>query len=128
MSSDNVALVHRWMDEVWNKGRTAVIDELMSSRCVVHGLGEDQHGPGGFRPFFTAYRDAFPDLNVHIDDVLSQGDEVAVRWSGSATHLGNGLGFPATGRRATFTGMYFVRIDNGQFVEAWNNFDQLGML
>ena len=128
MSSDNKALVHRWFEEVWNKGRAAAIDEMMATRCVVHGLGPDLHGPEGFKPFHTSYRDAFPDVKVKIDDVVSEGNIVAARWSGTGTHRGNGLGFPATGRPVNFTGMLFVRIDNGKLVEGWNNFDQLGML
>ena len=41
--------------------------------------------------------------------------------------MGNNLGFPATQKRVQFTGMGFVRIVDGKLVEAWNNFDQLGM-
>jgi steroid delta-isomerase-like uncharacterized protein len=124
MSSDNKALVHRWFEEVWNKA----IDELSAARCVVHGLGPDLHGPDEFKPFHTSYRDAFPDLKVKIDDIVGEGSIVAARWSATGTHRGNGLGFSATGRSVDFTGMVFVRIENGQLVEGWNNFDQLGML
>ena len=53
---------------------------------------------------------------------------VAARWSGTGTHRGNSLGFAATNRPARFTGMVFVRIENGQIVEGWNLFNQLGML
>ena len=128
MSSDNKALVHRWFEEVWNRGRAEAIDEMMASGCVVHGLGSDLQGPGGFKLFHTSYRNAFPDVSVKIDDIVSEGSIVAARWSGTGTHRGNGLGFPATGKSVNFTGMVFVRIENGKLVEGWNNFDQLGML
>ncbi len=54
-------------------------------------------------------------------------DIVAARWSGTGTHRGDGLGFPATGRQVRLSGMTFVRIQNGKLVEGWNVFDQLGM-
>ena len=75
-----------------------------------------------------AYRNAFPDLTVRIDDLVAEGDIVAARWSGTGTHRGGGMGFAATGRGIQFSGMVFVRVQNGRLVEGWNNFDQLGML
>lgn len=128
MSTENKALVRRWFEEVWNKGRAAAIDEMLASETVVHGLGTDLHGPAGFKPFHTAYRNAFPDVRIQIDDIVAEGDTVAARWSGTGTHRGDGLGFKATGRHVHFAGMLFVRVERGELVEGWNNFDQLGML
>ena len=91
-------------------------------------MGPDQHGPEGFKPFFKAYREAFPDIQITIEGIVSEGDLAAVRWTAVGTHKGNGLGFPATGKRVELTGMAFVRAEDGRLVEGWNNFDQLGML
>jgi len=128
MSSENKALLRRWFDEVWNSGRVEAIDELLSSDAVIHGLGADTRGPDGFKPFHAAYRSAFPDVALRIDEIVAEGNIVALRWSGTGTHRGAGLGFDATGRRVQFSGMVFARVENGRFVEGWNNFDQLGML
>ena len=128
MSAENKALCRRWFKEVWNEGRTATIDEILAPTAVVHGLGPDQVGPEGFKPFHKQYRAAFPDIHIEVDDLAAEGDIVAIRWSGSGTHTGHDLGFPATNTRVTFTGMVFVRFKNGQLVEGWNLFDQLGML
>jgi len=128
MSTENKALVQRWFEEVWNKGRAAAIDEMLAETAVVHGLGMDLRGPEGFKTFHAAYRNAFPDVKVHIDEIVAEGDTVAARWSGSATHRGDGLGFAATGKQAQFSGMVFVRVARGQLIEGWNNFDQLGLL
>ena len=127
MSDANKSLARKWMEEVWNRGSVGAIDDMMSSRCSVHGLGRDQH-PEAFKAFHRAFRDAFPDLRVTVDDVVTENDKVAARWSGTGTHRGNGLGFPATNKVAHFTGMFFLLVENGKFIEGWNNFDQLGML
>jgi hypothetical protein len=42
MASENKALVQRWFDEVWNRGRVDAIDELLAPDSVVHGLGDGQ--------------------------------------------------------------------------------------
>jgi steroid delta-isomerase-like uncharacterized protein len=128
MSADNIALVRRWFEEVWNLGRASAIDEMLASDGVVHGLGPDLCGPAEFKPFHAAYRSAFPDITIQVDDVLSEGDIVAARWSCTGTHRGDSLGFMATSKRARFSGMTFVRVRGGKVVEGWNNFDQLGML
>ena len=129
MSEARKQLMHRWFEEVWNKGRADAIDEMASPSCLVHGLGEPMRGPAGFKPFHSAFRDAFPDLQVTIDHVICEGDMVAARWTASGTHRGNGLGFPATNKPMRVTGMTFACYDdNGQLCEGWNSFDQLGML
>jgi steroid delta-isomerase-like uncharacterized protein len=129
MSAENKALVRRWFEEVWNKGRASAIDELLAPDAVIHGLGPaDLHGPAGFKRFHTAYREAFPDLKVQIEDIVAEGDIVAIRWSGTATHQGGGLGFAATNRPVRVRGMGFARAQNGKLLEGWNNFDELGIL
>jgi steroid delta-isomerase-like uncharacterized protein len=128
MSIENKTLVQRWFSEVWNEGRADAIDELLADDAVIHGLGANLQGPAEFKRFHSAYRNAYPDVTIDVDDLVAEGDMVAVRWSAIGTHRGDGLGFPATGRRAQFTGMVFVRIKEGRLVEGWNNFDQLGML
>jgi steroid delta-isomerase-like uncharacterized protein len=128
MSQQNKDLVRRWFDEVWSQGRVASIDALMSPQCAVHGLGSAMQGPEAFKAFHTAYRNAFPDVNITLDHMVAEGDVVAARWSGTGTHKGDGLGFAATGKPVRLSGMTFARVQNGQLVEGWNIFDQFGML
>ena len=128
MSEQNKTLVRRWFEQVWNRGRAESIDELLSERSVVHGLGTDLRGPAGFKPFHAAYRDAFPDLALQIEHMLADDDLVAVHWSATATHGGGGLGFAATGKRVSFSGMTLIRVEGNKLIEGWNSFDQLGLL
>jgi steroid delta-isomerase-like uncharacterized protein len=127
MSQANKDLVRRWFQEVWNDGRTSAIDDLLAPNGVIHGLSGEMRGPSAFKPFHAAYREAFPDVTIRVEDMIAEGDLVAIRWSGTATHRGDTLGFAATQQRVQFTGMGFARIAGGKLVEGWNNFDQLGM-
>jgi steroid delta-isomerase-like uncharacterized protein len=128
MSIETKTLIRRWFDEVWNRGNPAAIDEMLASNAVVHGLTFDLHGPAAFKEFQRAYRTAFPDIRLQVDEVVAEGDLVVARWSGSGTHRGDILGFAGTGKTVEFTGMAMGRIQGGKIVEGWNNFDQLGML
>jgi steroid delta-isomerase-like uncharacterized protein len=127
MPEANKALVQRWFDEVWNKGRAEAIDEMFDEYGIAHGLSEDPAnpitGPRDFRPFHTLFREAFPNMEIVVEDMIAEGDKVAARCSVRAKHEGEFLGRSATESPVEFTGMTIVRIDHGKIVEAWNNFD-----
>ena len=129
MSTENKALVRRWFEEVWNNGSSDAIDELFAPDGIAYGLGQDIiRSPSEFKPFHAKFREAFPDLRVELEDMIAEGDQVAFRFTATCTHSGNSLGFAATNRPARFIGLGTARIRNGQIVEGWNVFDQLGML
>jgi steroid delta-isomerase-like uncharacterized protein len=130
-AAESRAVIHRWFEEVWNNGRAGVIDELFAEGALAHGLADETgaplRGPAGFKPFFQKFRDAFPDVEVLIEDTVAEDDKVAARCRVRATHQGEGLGFAATNRAVEFTGICIVRIKDGKIVEAWNNFDFASM-
>ena len=130
-TSDNASLVRRWFDEVWNSGRAEAIDEMFAEEGVAHGLtdesGAELRGPAHFRVFHRQFREAFPDIEVVVEDTVSEGDKVAARCTVRGRHRGDSLGFKATDSPVEFTGMSFVRISDGKIVEAWNNFDFMSM-
>jgi steroid delta-isomerase-like uncharacterized protein len=127
----NKALLRRWFDEVWNKGRADAIDEMFGDDGIVHGLSEDPEsplkGPAGFKPFHDTFRGAFPDVEVVVEDMIAEGDKVAARCSVRAKHSGDHLGIAASGAPVDFTGIAIVRVRDGKIVEAWNNFDFMTM-
>ena len=131
MSKENEALVRRWFEEVWNKGRAEAIDEMFAEEGVAHGLADESgaalRGPANFRVFHRRFREAFPDVEVRVEDAVSDGDKVAVRCTVRGRHRGDTLGFAATERPVEFTGMTFSRVSDGKIVEAWNNFDFMSM-
>jgi steroid delta-isomerase-like uncharacterized protein len=131
MTTDNKELIRRWFDEVWNKGRAEAIQELFAPDGVAHGLtgagGEPLRGPENFKPFFRTFKDAFPDIEVVVEDTIAEGDLVAARCTVRGRHHGDTLGFAATKRPVEFTGICITRWRDGQIVEAWNNFDFMAM-
>ena len=70
----------------------------------------------------------FPDAQVQIQDIFSAGDKAVYRWTGSGTHKGEFLGIAPTGKRVTLEGMTIARVENGQIVETWRQFESLGAL
>ena len=123
----NKALMRRWFEEVWNRGRADAIPEMFAEDGIAHGLSDDVDaplkGPNGFLPFHGQFREAFPDIEVVVEDQIAEGDLVATRCSVRGKHQGDSLGFAATNSPVDFTGVTITRIRDGKIVEAWNNFD-----
>ena len=131
MSEENKALIRRWFAEVWNNGRADAIPEMFAANGIAHGLSDDAanplRGPAGFLPFHAQFREAFPDIEVVVEDQIAEGDKVATRCSVRGKHAGDSLGFAATQAPVEFTGVTITRIKDGKIVEAWNNFDFMKM-
>src|SRR5438093_12903410 len=119
MATSNEALTRRWFEEVWNQGRVEAIDELLAEDGIAHGLGsgDDLRGPAGFKPFHARFKGAFPDIRITVEDMISEGDMVAVRFTCRGTHAGDHLGVAPTNRKVAFEAMSFVRWRDGQVVE-----------
>ena len=127
----NKALIRRWFEEVWNKGRADAIGEMFAEDGIAHGLSDDVNnplrGPKGFLPFHAQFREAFPNMEIVVEDQIAEGDLVATRCAVRGKHTGDSLGIAATHASVEFTGMTITRIRDGKIVEAWNNFDFMKM-
>ncbi|HEY2796914.1 MAG TPA: ester cyclase [Thermoanaerobaculia bacterium] len=127
MTTANSLLARRWFDEVWNERRDATVIELLDPNIVGYMEGVDVRSPEDFLKARAGLLDGFPDLQVTVDDVVSEGDNVVVRWSASGTHKGAGLGIPPSKRRVSFRGMSWIVFANGRIVKGWDSWN-LGQL
>jgi steroid delta-isomerase-like uncharacterized protein len=127
MSEQNKMLVRRVLEEVWNRGNFAVVDELIARDYVGHSSIETR-GAQGYKQFFVAQRKAFPDIQYTVEDQVAEGDRVVTRWKARGTHRGELMGIPPTGKQGAVTGITIFRIVGGNVVECWTNVDELGML
>ena len=104
------------------------VDEFFAPDFVSHntppGLPE---GVEGVKRFFAMFRDALGDLDVSVDELVAEGDRVAVATTTTGTHQGELFGIAATGRRVAVTGIDLVRVD-GKIVEHRGLTDTVGLL
>ena len=131
----NMGVARRVWDEVWHKGDFSAIDELFDPQFIRHDLDPAQgQGRKQNEEFIRRMRNAFPDLQFSIDDVIAKDDKVVTRYHFEGTHLGDALGFKATGKKVAYTGMLIQRFENGKIAEQWteanllNLFRQLGLV
>jgi steroid delta-isomerase-like uncharacterized protein len=127
---ENISLMRRWFQEVWNEGRVQTIYDLLDDH--IRGWGQDQPGveikkPADFEALYNRIHGAFPNQKMTVEDAFGSGDKVVVRWSSVMTHTGDHLGIPATHKEVRITGITIARIVNGKIVEGWDNWDQLAL-
>jgi steroid delta-isomerase-like uncharacterized protein len=125
--ANNAAIARRWFEEVWVAGGEAVVDQLMAPEAVALMEGRTVNGPVEFKDVRRMLMQVFPDLRMTVDDAIEQDGKVAVRWSATATHRGEGLGVPATNRRVSFRGMTWLEVRENRIVRGWDSWN-LGAL
>jgi len=134
MSEVNRKATADWFEEVWNQDRPGAVERIMAKDAVFHGLDGSSLGMPEFKAFQGAFRQAMPDIHVHLVHTVVEGDMVAMHCDVTGTHTGEGIGIPPTGKPVHFGGMCIGRFENGQIREGWNCFDfmtmyqQLGVL
>ena len=127
--TDLKAMFTRYFDEGTNKGNLDIVEELFAPDYKHHDpVNPDVIvGNQGVTRHIQSLRGAFPDLVFTIDDMVSEGDKVVIRWTANVTHTGDYFGIPPTGKSATITGMNTWQVVDGKAVEGWVNRDDIGL-
>ena len=122
------ALIRRWYDELWNKGRLEVIEELAAPDGVLHAQGDELRGHAAVRRRMEALRAAFSDFDFVVEQVAVQGNVASARWHVSVTHTGSWMGERPSGRRFVIQGSSWIRVEGGLLEEGWDYWDQQQVL
>jgi predicted ester cyclase len=115
MFDRNKALMRRIYEEMWNGGRPAMAGELFAL-------------PEGVEKFVRGFLQSFPDLQHTVEDMIAEGDRVAVRFSARGTHQGQWMDFAPTGKPIHYTGVTLARIAGERIVEHQTWWDKAGLM
>ncbi len=126
MKTANTAIVQRAFD-CWNKRELPAIAELFSD-CIYHSPATGDLVGRDYTRYFTSLLNAFPDGWLTVLDQIEEGEKVVVRWSFTGTHKRELMGIAPTGKQIAMTGMSIIRLRNGKIVEAWEEWDNLGLM
>ena len=119
MSAQEIKALERRLYEECNKGKAAalaVIDELYATDTIQHSsTGRDIRGIKNYKQHVSEFSSAFPDLHFTIDDMVAEGDKVAVHLTGTGTNKGAFRGIPPTNKKVGE--IQIDRVVGGKFVE-----------
>lgn len=116
--------------ELWNTHDPERIAARYSDDCRVLDVAIAQPliGRDAVQRMFAAYYQAFPDLRLILDDIIVEGDRVALFWTAQGTHQGTILHIPASGRRVSAKGVNRLVLRDGLVCETTTIWDVAGML
>jgi predicted ester cyclase len=123
VSEESKAMVSRMVEGINAGDIEATVDELFASRAARR-----------VKRLFTEFHSAFPDWREEIVELVAEGNTVAGRFKCSGTHRGTFLGEAPTGKRMEVEEVFFLRVEDGKFVDFWaledslNRMRQLGLL
>jgi predicted ester cyclase len=111
------AMVRRLVEAINAAVEAEAVDELFVPRAARR-----------VKRLFAEFHSAFPDWREEIVALVAEGDTVAGRFRCSGTHLGEFLGEAPTGRRMEVEEVFFLRAEDGKFVEFWALEDSMGRM
>jgi predicted ester cyclase len=117
VSEENKAMVRRMVEAINAGEENAAVEELFAPRAARR-----------VKRLFAEFRSAFPDWHEELVELVAEGNTVAGRFRCSGTHRGEFLGAPPTGKRMEVEEVFFLRAEEGRFVEFWALEDSLGRM
>jgi len=121
----NKRRVETLFNDCFNRGDLALLDDLVAPAYVGP---QGSQGPDGFRGIVAGLRTGFPDIHYTLDELMAEGDRVAVRWHWTGTNSGPFRAFAPTGKTLTNPGVGIFQLKDGKIVAASMETDRLGFL
>jgi steroid delta-isomerase-like uncharacterized protein len=124
----NKALVRRFINEIFVEGRLGAVDELVADDFVPHTWPYSGDGRQDLRQAMERVSKGLADAAFVIEDMIAEGDRVAVRLTASATQVGEFMGMPPSGKSYTIGEIHIFRVTDGKVSEHWHQLDQAGLM
>ena len=127
---DNKVLVSRLLDEIWNNVNPAVIDEICATNftfnySALSGVSNDREG---YKQMAIIWTSGISDIKLALEDLVAEGNKVAVHWEGSCKHTGEFMGVPPTGKQLTLVGFSIFYVEDGKILKEWGEMDTMGLM
>jgi steroid delta-isomerase-like uncharacterized protein len=128
--SENLTLIQRYFEEVWNQGNLDLLDELVAENYINHSPGGSAPvpGPEGLKPIVAAVRQAFSDLHYSIMDTIIIDEKIVARVKLTGTHDGNFFGTAPTGKRIDVDQINIEHVQHGKIIAHWRITDNFTMM
>lgn len=118
------------VQEVWNRGDLALVDELVTDDYVEYDpvRSDPIRGPETLKERVAEYRQGIPDLTRIIEEMFVDGTTVVIPYTAAGTHEGEFLGIAPTGRQVEVEGIFTARVETGYLVEGTDMWNAFGLL
>ena len=133
LTEKNKAILREFMEEIWNKGNLDVADKFISTPYVIHSdPGDPWDGQSldlsAFKKRVLHSRQIFPDLHFAVQEIIGEGDKVAISWYLEGTQKGDIPGLPVTGKKVKVPGLTIYSFSKGKITGHWQVIDRLSFM
>ena len=132
MSEQNMKNVRCLLDQVWNQGDLALLEDVVAEDVVASPMPDigAVRGREGYRQFIAIYKGAFLDMTFSIEDQFASGDKVATCWISTVTDpSGDAKQTGASGEQLTIDGITITHHDSdGKIIAEWATWDTHSLL
>lgn len=129
MFEESIAASRRLIEDGFSGGNLDLIDEICAEEFVGHDPLSGDQDREAVKQTFAGYREAFPDLEITIEEIFAAGDKVVTRWTVQGTFENELLGLEPTGERGSpVEGISIDRYEDGKMIETWGQWDTLTFL
>ena len=127
-TEENKAVVRRFIDEIFLEGNLDSVDELLTEDFTPHTWGKVEPGKEAMKAAIERVSKGLSDASMTIEDVIAEGDRVAVRLTSHAVQTGEFMGLPPSGKSYTIGEIHIFRLVDGKVAEHWHQADFMGMM
>jgi predicted ester cyclase len=116
MAVDNKTIIRRYLEEVLGGND--------KSQALLEKYVTDEH----LKEHIAMFETSFPRYVVVAEDMIAEGDKVAVRARFQGVHKGELMGLPATGKGVDVPFQIIYQIAQGKIAQHWMSFDQMNLM
>jgi steroid delta-isomerase-like uncharacterized protein len=130
MSADARTIVRSLYEEVWNKRRLELVDEIISPSHALHdpNLTGSAVGPEAYKRQISRFITGIPDLRFTLEDIVGEREKLAVAWTISGTHKGEFMSIPATDKKVAIDGITIHHLVNEKIMDSYVSWDVWGLM
>ena len=127
-AKENEAIVCQLVEDLFNTGNLDIVEEVLADSYIDYSSSHpDLSGRENVKQSVAEWLTAFPDTISVAQDVIAEGDKIAVRWITQATHQGEFLRVPPTDNHINVTWFGIFRLSEGKIIESWDTFTVVEM-
>ena len=127
-TEEHKVTVRRFIEEIFVKGNVDAVDKLVTHDFVPHSWPSVAPGTDSLKQAVKRVFAGLAGVSMKIEDMIAQDDKVAVRLTAHATHKGDFMGLPATGKEYTISETHIFHMRDGKVAEHWRDADMLGLM
>ena len=129
--TDAERVVSTFLSTVRVTGDAEAASHVLAAEVECHQVIAEEHltitrTPREYAGHVHEMLSSFDDLTFRVEDLLSTGDRVYVRWRQEGWHAGPWDGSPPTGKRLVELGSAVYRVTKERIVEYWVQLDREG--